>query len=65
MTDSEPVPDELYTVKEVATKLRVHRMTVYRLIRSGRLPGLRISERGLRVTAAAYAAYLASTEVKA
>lgn len=64
MKETGPAP-EFFTVKEVATKLRVNRMTVYRLIRSGKLRGQRISERNLRIPADAYAEYLAATEVRA
>lgn len=64
MKETGPTP-EFFTVKEVAAHLRVHRMTVYRLIHSGKLRAQRISERGLRVPAAAYEEYLAATEVKA
>ncbi len=33
---------EIYTIKEMSEHLRVHRATIYRLLRQGRLPGLRV-----------------------
>ncbi len=49
--------DELLTVAEVADILRVSTMTVYRLIRSGELPAVRVG-RNYRVRRAALDAYL-------
>lgn len=46
------------TVQEVATVMRVSKMTVYRLLHSGELPGLRVG-RSFRVPAAALEDYLA------
>lgn len=37
-------PVGLFTVAEVATTLRVSTMTVYRLIKAGELPALRIGK---------------------
>src|ERR1700724_596385 len=34
--------DEIYTIKELSEHLRVHRATIYRLLRQGRLPGFRV-----------------------
>lgn len=49
--------DELQTVKEVAARLRIHPMTVYRLIEDGILPALRF--RGAyRIYTSAVDAYL-------
>ena len=47
------------TVAEVATALRVSKMTIYRLIHSGELPAMRIG-RSFRVSEAAYHSYLDS-----
>ncbi|HEY4017537.1 MAG TPA: helix-turn-helix domain-containing protein [Pseudonocardiaceae bacterium] len=47
------------TVAEVASALRVSKMTIYRLIRSGELPAMRIG-RSFRVSEAAYHTYLNS-----
>jgi excisionase family DNA binding protein len=50
----EPAPapkPEFYTVQEVAVRLRVSKMTVYRMVRSGLLDGKPIG-RGLRIAAA-------------
>ncbi len=48
---------ELLTVAEVAAQLRVSTMTIYRLIRSGELPAVRVG-RNYRVRAAELDAYL-------
>ena len=42
------VGDRLLTVSEVAATMRVSNMTVYRLIRSGELPALRVGK-GYRI----------------
>jgi excisionase family DNA binding protein len=34
--------DQIYTIKELASLLRVHQTTVYRLLRQGRLPAFRV-----------------------
>lgn len=47
----------LLTVDEVAAILRVSRMTVYRLIRNGQLPAVRVG-RGYRIKAYAVEKYL-------
>ena len=45
MADSSPVSgDRLLTVAEVADHMRVSNMTVYRLIKSGTLPALRVGK---------------------
>lgn len=49
--------DELLTVAEVAEMLRVSTMTVYRLIRTGELPAVRVG-RNYRVRRADLDAYL-------
>jgi len=36
--------DQLLTVSEVAATMRVSNMTVYRLIKSGQLPALRVGK---------------------
>ena len=33
---------ETYTVKEAAAKLRVHTNTIYKMVRSGRLPAMKL-----------------------
>jgi excisionase family DNA binding protein len=45
-------PGDLLTVPEVAARLRVSRATIYRLFRTGTLPGLRVSN-AIRVPAEA------------
>ncbi len=51
------------TVVEVAEVMRVSKMTVYRLLHSGELPGVRVG-RSFRVPADALDAYLRSPVVK-
>ena len=48
------------TVEEVATVMRVSKMTVYRLLHSGELPGVRVG-RSFRVPQDALDAYLRSS----
>ena len=52
----------LLTVAEVATRLRVSKMTVYRLIHAGELPALRVG-RSFRVPSQAAEEYLAGAYV--
>jgi excisionase family DNA binding protein len=49
--------DRLLTANEVAAQLRVSSMTIYRLIRRGELPAVRVG-RNYRVRASALDAYL-------
>jgi excisionase family DNA binding protein len=45
VSESQPfVPGGLLTVSEVATAMRVSNMTVYRLIKSGELPAVRVGK---------------------
>ena len=45
MSESQPfVPGGLLTVTEVANAMRVSNMTVYRLIKSGELPAVRVGK---------------------
>ncbi|MBW3576840.1 MAG: helix-turn-helix domain-containing protein [Actinobacteria bacterium] len=55
--------DELLTVAEVADLLRVSTMTVYRLIRSGELPAVRVG-RNYRVRRDELETYLAGQVVE-
>jgi excisionase family DNA binding protein len=48
---------EFLTVAEIAEITRLSRMTVYRLVRSGEIPGTRVG-RSFRIRADAVAAYL-------
>ena len=43
--------DELFTVEQVANKLKIHLMTVYKMLSSGRLKAARIPGVGLRIEA--------------
>ncbi len=51
----------LFTVEEAAEQLRVHPHTIRKFARSGKLPSVQISTRGLRIPSAALQA-LAKTE---
>ena len=53
----------LLTVAEVASAMRVSTMTVYRLIKSGELPAVRVG-RSYRVRGSAVEQYLASRSVQ-
>lgn len=55
--------DELLTVAEVADMLRVSTMTVYRLIRTGEIPAVRVG-RNYRVRRADLEQYLAEQVVE-
>lgn len=52
------------TVAEIASLLRVSRMSVYRLLHTGELPGVRVG-RSYRVRTSALAAYLRRKEAGA
>lgn len=41
--------DELFTIEQVANKLKIHLMTVYKLVSSGRLKAVRMPGVGLRI----------------
>jgi excisionase family DNA binding protein len=47
------VEDELLTVEEAAGRLKMHPVTVRRLLREGNLPGRKVGARQWRVSAAA------------
>ena len=53
----------LLTVAEVASAMRISTMTVYRLIKSGELPAVRVG-RSYRVRGSAVEQYLASRSVQ-
>jgi excisionase family DNA binding protein len=58
MASSSPFgEDRLYTVAEVATHMRVSNMTVYRLIKGGTLPAIRVGK-NYRIRATDLARYL-------
>lgn len=52
--------DEIYTVQEVATKLKITRKGVYDLMRDGRLAYVQIGLRQRRITETALRAFLQS-----
>jgi len=45
--------EELLTVEEAATRLKMHVGTVRRLLREGSLPGVKLGKRQWRISAAA------------
>lgn len=51
-----PMPQVLLTVPEVAAILRVSKMTVYRMVRSGELESVTLGARNIRVSRASVAA---------
>ena len=61
---STPAPGSLLTVAEVAELLRVSNMTVYRLIKAGDLPALRVGK-NYRIREADLATFLAEGAVAA
>ena len=54
--------DELFTVQEVAQKLKITRKGVYDLMRDGRLRYVQIGLRQRRITGAALRAFIAARE---
>lgn len=58
-TTRDPLAIHLLTVAEVAGTLRVSNMTVYRLIKSGELPAIRVGK-NLRIRRQDLADYLAA-----
>jgi excisionase family DNA binding protein len=63
-TDEGPVTGSLLTVAEVAGVLRVSNMTIYRLIKAGELPAIRIGK-SFRIKQHDLTAYLADGIVHA
>ena len=61
---SSPLAGPLLTVAEVASVLRVSNMTVYRLIKAGDLPALRVGK-NYRIREADLATFLAEGAVAA
>jgi excisionase family DNA binding protein len=55
--------DSLLTVAEVAATMRVSNMTVYRLIKSGELPALRVGK-NYRIRESDVVSYLAERAVR-
>jgi excisionase family DNA binding protein len=58
-TQNDPMTEELLTVAEMAARMRVSKMTVYRLVQSGALNGVRFG-RSYRVPETAVEQYLDS-----
>ncbi|HEX3614259.1 MAG TPA: helix-turn-helix domain-containing protein [Sporichthyaceae bacterium] len=64
-SNEQPLADVSFlTVAEVATKMRVSKMTVYRLVHNGELPAVRVG-RSFRVPENAVQAYLQSSYYEA
>ena len=58
MADQGPLGDDrLWTVAEVASHMRVSNMTVYRLIKAGEIPAIRVGK-NYRIRGDALAGYL-------
>lgn len=57
MAGGSPLGDRLWTVAEVADHMRVSNMTVYRLIKSGQLPAIRVGK-NFRIRGSDLEAYL-------
>jgi excisionase family DNA binding protein len=57
---SHPLAQPLLTADEAAELLHVPRSTVYELVRSRRLPHVRIGERGMRFTRSGLEEWVAS-----
>jgi excisionase family DNA binding protein len=51
------VEDEWLTVEEAASRLKMHPVTIRRLLREGALPGRKLGARQWRISAAALKAY--------
>jgi excisionase family DNA binding protein len=56
--------DDVYTVAELAKRLKVDRKQIYRLIQSGRLPAIRLGPRLYRIPSAAARALLRAEGAK-
>jgi len=64
MAESGPLGDDrLATVAEVAAHMRVSNMTVYRLIKSGQLPALRVGK-NFRIRGRDLVAYLEASRTR-
>lgn len=57
-------PGDYLTVDEIASTMRVAKMTVYRMIKRGELPSVRFG-RSFRVSRAEFDAYVAKAAVAA
>ncbi|WP_188188007.1 helix-turn-helix transcriptional regulator [Nonomuraea sp. SYSU D8015] len=58
-----PTDDPFWTIAEIATKLRVSKMTVYRLADEGEFPGTIRVGRSLRIPDSGLQAYLTNCRV--
>ncbi|RJT75132.1 DNA-binding protein [Arthrobacter cheniae] len=61
MTQSGSIPTDLLTVAEIAASMRVSKMTVYRLMRSGAMESIRFG-RSYRVSETALQRYLETAQ---
>lgn len=55
---------EIYTVSEVATKLKVRKGYVYELIYTGKLQAIRLSERRFRITEQSLNDFIKQEQIK-
>lgn len=55
---------DLLTVAEVARRLRVHRSTVWKLVKSNRLPAVRVTPRITRIPRGAVEAFVGSEGIE-
>lgn len=62
MTNDTLTQTEYFTVAEVAARLRLSKMTVYRMCDSGTIASIRIGGRTIRIPAASFEAHLAGLE---
>ncbi len=58
MPTPRPENPEFFTVAEVASRLRVSKMTIYRLVETGELAHVPIRSRNIRIRASAIEDYL-------
>lgn len=61
MAQNRPMTTNLLTVSEIAARMRVSKMTVYRLVQSGAMNGIRFG-RSYRVPETAVQQYLESVK---
>ena len=53
--------DELLTVEEAATRIKMHPDTIRRLLREGEIPGVKFGKRQWRISAATLRAFSEGT----
>ena len=58
------VEDELLTVEEAADRIKMHPVTIRRLLREGQLPGRKVGVRQWRISAASLKAFMEADRSK-